>query len=316
MTTKRTPRNDAHRPGLVDPSDYEYLFSFSFGDFPFNNALMRATRDGRTHREPIYGAGEFGIEVRGYRDVTSPWGKVPYFLKTTGSESGCDICGAHFLHGDVFRKISTGEAIVIGHMCADKMGLVSNRGEWTANQKKMARLKKDAAYQQRRLELAALRRLDAVKVLEAHPGLEDALKVDHYISRDLAAKLDSYGSLSPAQIALALKIAREAAAPKAEESTLPEIAPIAGRQQIEGTVLGVKDVETDFGSTTKILVQVETGAGRFKLFGTMADSLYNDSPIKGARVRFTATVQPKEAGFGFFSRPTQATRIENAAVAA
>mgnify|MGYP001400417867 FL=1 len=279
---------------------------------------MSAVRTGKPQQERIYEIDPVTgcIVCVGSRTVTSPWGKVPFLDKTTGSESGCDICGAHFLHGDVFRKISTGEAIVIGHMCADKMGLVSNRGEWTANQKKMARLKKDAAYQQRRLELAALRRLDAVKVLEAHPGLEDALKVDHYISRDLAAKLDSYGSLSPAQIALALKIAREASEPKAEESTLPEIAPAPGRQQIEGTVLGVKDVETDFGSTTKILVQVETGAGRFKLFGTMADSLYNDSPIKGARVRFTATVQPKEAGFGFFSRPTQATRIENAAVAA
>ena len=29
MTSKRTPRDDVHRPGAIDPSDYEYLFSFS-----------------------------------------------------------------------------------------------------------------------------------------------------------------------------------------------------------------------------------------------------------------------------------------------
>ena len=313
--TKTPKRDDVHRPGAIDPSEYKYLFSFSLGTYGFNLELLRATFDGApTFRVPEYHISDSGaIYISGYRTCQNTFGKLYYFSKDNEA-GGCHICGARYSHGDVWLHIPTQQAIMIGHICADKMELVSDRGEWTRNQKLMARLKKEAAYQARKAELAALRRVDALKLMEANQGLEDALKTDHYISRDLAAKLDQYGSLSAKQIELAFKLANdvaEKAALEAAQQEVPEILPPAGRVKITGIVISTKCQDNeDFGTVSyKMLVEVEENGSRFKLWGTVPAAIMPLGPLsdlKGSRVSFTATVTPKEKGFGFYSRPTGA----------
>lgn len=88
-----------------------------------------------------------------------------------------------------------------------------------------------------------------------------------------------------------------------------EILPPTGRVRIEGEVLSTKYQETQYGSTLKMLVLVTTENGHFRLWGTVPQAIIQDVE-KGVRVRFTATVEPKEKGFGFFNRPTQAEVVE------
>lgn len=88
-------------------------------------------------------------------------------------------------------------------------------------------------------------------------------------------------------------------ATSAPKSDAPLVTPQAGRHTVTGQVLNTKAVETQWGWATKVLVQCDG----FRLYGTLPSSAYK--PDSGDTVRFTATVEPKEPGFGFFSRPTK-----------
>jgi len=175
-----------------------------------------------------------------------------------------------------------------------------NTAEKKRNAKKLAARIAEA-------EIANARKTAArASLLTANPGLETALLADHAISRDLADKLTTYGSLSSAQIELAFKLAADANSPKPIKLEVP-----AGRHAIEGTILSVKDVESDYGITWKMLVEVSIPGGSYRVFGTVPGSIcgIGVGSLKGRRVKLTATVQPKEPGFGFYSRPTGAQLV-------
>lgn len=119
----------------------------------------------------------------------------------------------------------------------------------------------------------------------------------------LAASYARYGSFTERQEqALRHSLTQRAA------REIPVTAPVPqGRVQITGTVLTVKWQENDFGGSLKMLVQADAG---WKVYGTVPASIAHLDTLKGLRITFTATVQPKEAGFGFFSRPTNGSVIE------
>lgn len=84
---------------------------------------------------------------------------------------------------------------------------------------------------------------------------------------------------------------------RANQPQVEQVLPPEGRLTVDGLVLSIKEVETQFGWATKLLVD----CGGFRLFGTLPSGL---DAVVGGSVRFVATVQPKEVGFGFYSRPT------------
>lgn len=84
---------------------------------------------------------------------------------------------------------------------------------------------------------------------------------------------------------------------KAEAPQVEPVLPPDGRLTVDGLVLSIKEVETQFGWATKLLID----CGGFRLYGTQPSGL---DAVVGGTVRFVATVQPKEVGFGFYSRPT------------
>jgi hypothetical protein len=319
-----TPRDDIHAPRNFEPVDYEYLFSFSYkteANFGgFNGALLRATITGKTEYEVITEWGRFGLVATGKRAVTSPWGKLSYFDKPSGT-GGCDVCGAYFVDGDVWRHKTTGEAIKIGHICADKFGTFANRGEWSAYRRKVEAWKRSAKAMARRAKVRKEYRMRAWagmrETLAANPGLNAALHTDHDISADLRAKLIKWGSLSDKQVALARKLAREANTPTPPGET--EVLPPAGRMVVTGRVVSAKWVDNDFGDALKMLVKVTAPDGVYRLWGTVPRAIVNTveangvgpdgtaAALKGLAVTFTAKVEPKEPGFGFYSRPTKAT---------
>ncbi len=163
--------------------------------------------------------------------------------------------------------------------------------------------------------------------LAANPGLRNALHIDHRISMDLDAKLMGFGSLSPAQIALAFKLYGEAMCP-ARPSEINVAAP-TGRQTIRGIVVSVKEHRGEFGDTLKMTVKVTTAMGTWLCWGTVPSNL-TTTPVRifqsdavgglsteitrGTAVEFTATlVAGREKHFAFFKRPTNARIVDASA---
>jgi hypothetical protein len=195
------------------------------------------------------------------------------------------------------------------------------------------RAKKKAAKEAARKAEADAKRGD---FLDANPGLAKALQGEHSILVDLAAKLQRWGELSPKQVDLAFKLAAEATtcrecghgkhefACEHEGCSCINKAEIEeGRRTMEGKVLTVRQQESHWGTTTKMLVKLTTGE---KLWGSVPrtvktldgadfDTYDYDSdtyPLKGCRIRFVATVEVSKDDryFGFFKRPTKAVVIE------
>lgn len=135
---------------------------------------------------------------------------------------------------------------------------------------------------------------DLVAALEAYAGHS------RFILEARADVVLHGETLTEAQVAALRKAIDDEAQRLAAEIEVPE-----GRQVVEAEVLKVKDEEDTFspygGTVWKMLVQ----ADGFRLYGSVPSSLVG-SIERGSRVRFTATLQPKETGFGFYKRPTKA----------
>lgn len=270
----RTNRNDCHRPGALVPADYRRVLSFAWaggGQFPDNLP--------------------YNVDV--LLDMRS---KLPFFRKENG-KGGCDVCGANFRFGDVLVHEPTGEHVVVGHECADKIEGLGDRAEFLVG----LRASRTAALAQLKREEKARARAE---FLAARTGLAEALQGDHRILRDLAERLEKWGTLSEGQVGLALKIAAELAspAPKGEVPSTGE------RVTVRGRVVSTKVVDSNYGSTTKMLVEVETPAGAYRVFGKVPAGLPVD---RGAEVEFSAKLERSERdpSFGFFSRPTKAVLL-------
>ncbi|PSK95833.1 hypothetical protein CLV30_12885 [Haloactinopolyspora alba] len=155
---------------------------------------------------------------------------------------------------------------------------------------------------------------------EAHPDAAAAIKTYRMRSEfimDMGARLDECGELTEKQEAAVLRAAERFAT----EDAAPKIEVPAGRHTVEGVIVSasLRDSPHPYGqSTWKVLVQ----ADGYKVWGTAPRQLVDDAMdipgqavsdyLKGARVRFTATLEPKagEAGFGFFKRPTKTEVLE------
>jgi hypothetical protein len=131
--------------------------------------------------------------------------------------------------------------------------------------------------------------------------------------RSLEESLRRYGSVTERQAA-ALKRSLAARLNRLEERAArpaPQPMPPTGqRVGITGTVLSTKYVENAFGGALKMLVETTTG---WRVYGTAPSHLVCNGIGKGDVVTFVAALEPKEADFGFFSRPAQARFVRRAA---
>jgi hypothetical protein len=89
---------------------------------------------------------------------------------------------------------------------------------------------------------------------------------------------------------------------KADAPQVEQVLPPTGRVVVEGKILSIKRVESDWGVVSKALVD----CGGYRLYGTLPGNLCSDVFDRNEVVRFKATVEPKEVGFGFYSRPGKA----------
>lgn len=154
--------------------------------------------------------------------------------------------------------------------------------------------KADAVYQGNVARCPALARLD---------DSEFRSQFDGFVL-DIRSKSFKF-ALSDKQLACVTKaveskdayLARRAAQ-KAEAIANAKPIP-AGRVTVEGTILSIKEYESDYGVAIKCLLQCDG----YKLFGTVPAGLVAEANA-GDTVRLTATVKEKEPGFGTYSRPT------------
>lgn len=130
----------------------------------------------------------------------------------------------------------------------------------------------------------------------------------------LREQLRETGTLTENQAAAAVRVAAEVKADAAASSPVPTDKP---RLVVTGEVVKLRWVDNAYGGSEKMIVRDDRG---FRVWGSVPAKLNEDADgmlsvetmlEEGMRVTFTAAVVPSEddASFGFFKRPTKASRI-------
>ena len=148
--------------------------------------------------------------------------------------------------------------------------------------------------------------LDAARQAEHDASDWDACSREVHFRASLASKLFQHGSLSEAQVeAVRRGLVREAEVDAKHEAAGPLT---AGKQEISGTIVSHKWQESDYGSTHKMLVELDNGNRVYgTLFAAVDEACWLDEEQtvyepKGVRVKFTAEVEPSrdDPFFGFY----------------
>jgi hypothetical protein len=215
----------------------------------------------------------------------------------TGGTGKCSVCGACYVYGDVWKHEPSGEFIHIGHDCAHKYSMLTDRSEWELSHDRLVRASAIECQKAKNLE-------ERLAFLKKHDGLEDALAVDHRIIRDIAERFASYRSLSDKQIALVFKLANEVRNPTPVVAERHCKAP-NGRTTFIGKIVSTKVHESMYGETTKMTVKVITDEGCWLAWGTVPASIDNvPGVLVGREVEITATLEAgREPHFVFMKRP-------------
>jgi hypothetical protein len=297
-------RTDIHRDGAFVPADYDPVITYSLpsscGGMPIPGFGVNCELDYRREVE-----GEDGKKVSVNGEHAPGMRCCVIALRTSGvrfADHGglgkCTACGAHFVAGDVWVHRATGEHVHLGHQCADKFHMLIDR---SALELEMGRQRDAAA----RAIVRKQNDEERAAFLAKHPGLEDALKVEHRIIADIAARFVDFRSLSEKQVALVFKLADEVRNPKPEEQERNVPAP-EGRVTFRGKVVSTKAYDSDFGTTLKMTVKVETPDGTWLAWGTVPAFILDSSkgPVRGCEVEVTATLKRgRDPHFAMMKRP-------------
>lgn len=321
-------RTDCHRPGAIVPSDYVYLFSYSFNRYGGvdrdgeGEALSESTsrkwrpRFNEDQAKAIDALPEVDFpECSGHADCRAcrPMAfecaalNRPTVFGRTGQ---CGICGTSYTYGDVwFHK--SGAYVHVGHECADKYRLYADRSDFDAAIEAQKRAR------QARLT-AEKNRIRREAWEAANPDVRarlDALSSGGvYLATSYLRQLDDKGELSPSQMMVIASMENEAkrrAEIKAARDAEVKVACPVGRVTLRGTVVKVEGRETPYGYVTKMTVKVATPEGVWLAWGTVPRGI---DAQRGSEVEFSAHVeQGREEHFGLFSRPTKARLVSEAA---
>jgi hypothetical protein len=313
-------RTDIHRPSEIIPSDYQYVAVWTMniqniGDCEFTK---REREVSKAHMERTKGT------LRHY------------------SNGSCGICGnVQAIYLVLFYHAKSNEYITVGVNCAQKLHMGCDFKAVELFKRRCADAREQQAGKRKAIALLSDAGLiDAWEIFTAtYPAHAEGCKAagvdihgddngahfectcdrdkrirefDQYEERtirDIVGKLVKYGNISDNQKGFISKLLgnitrrpiieaqraaeREAAAPVTE-----------GRHEVVGTVLTIKEVQTDSsfhygddGVRWKALIRLDDGA---KVWGSRFANIE-----KGDRIRFTATFTPSkdDAKFGFYSRP-------------
>lgn len=286
-------RTDPHRKGAIIPAEYTHVMFYNLSTqqdgWPIPSYRVNCEKDGGEHSADgsccVVGLKNIGAKMASY-----------------GHTGTCTACGSHFLYGEVWKHEPTGEHIHVGHICAEKYGLIADR---TAHELEAGRRAATAAARFERDRKAVERK----EFLAEYPGLEEALETDHHIVDDIKRRFVQWCNLSDKQIALVMKLHKEATE-KTEEPEEKHVPAPEGKQTFTGVVVSKKAHDNAYGCTIKITVKMTTPEGVWLAWGTCPSSLLYHSQEEqgcdvGDTVEIKATVKrsDSDAHFSFFKRP-------------
>jgi hypothetical protein len=218
----------------------------------------------------------------------------------------CDCCGHKIKYSAIAKHIPTNTIASLGRKCASNIEALKRCGSIIDGAS--IALSQRILCENREQEFR-----------KAHPeaceSLDWAKSGMNRVASDLIEKLRRFGSLSEKQISFLISIHQRDILNRASATAT---API-GRASVEGTILSVK-VGQSFGKYNKFkfVVLVDIGGG-VKVWGKAKGEWSHHAilgatptgdavlPIKGQRVKFTASFEPsqKDPLFGFFKRPSK-----------
>ncbi len=301
-------RTDIHCPSNFVLEDYDFQWSFSVA-FDYDGDPIDEQGLGELMtiaHESDSMVDTHGANVKRLKSVYS--GTSTLFLR-------CDVCGASFKHGSLLSHKS-GKLLVVGHECSDSI-----EGA-TAGAKKVKGLVLQAAKKSKRSKAKASALAAAKLIIDATPDLAEALKIDHYIIRDIKFRLEKWGNISEKQIALVFKISNEMKKREEEKEEFISV-PLSGRQTITGTVVFSRWETNQFSyygaDTMKGLIVVESPEGNWKTWGTIPTSIVDElinhedgacAAIKGKSVTLTANIKiGDDPKMSFYSRPSKGSLV-------
>lgn len=284
-------RTDCHKPSSINPEDYEYVAQefYPRDHFEMLSPLVESERARiRAHMERT--GGDYSRHEHG---------------------GNCMVCGnANAIYTVLFYHAKSNTYVRMGQDCAEKCDM-GDAGAFRAfkqgvddfNMLQKGKRKAEAILRADGLERAwAIYNVES-KLKYGRPYAEEAID-------DIVSKLIRYGSISDNATKLIRTLLEkidgraEAEAKRKMEKEAAAPCP-SGRVKITGEIVSVKDVETDFGTTTKIVVKTPDG---WCCYGTMPAGL---GVNMGDSVEFTATLAPsdKDPKFGFYKRPAKAKAL-------
>jgi hypothetical protein len=263
--------------GGFNPKDYSYCESF----------------DNRLNECYDHASGEYCGEANDPLDIF--W--IEKIQENGYDCNHCTHCGSALSSGVVYLHKPSGEHIIMGNTCRDRLEFESA----SAIQK---------AHLENRLRLARLRMLMKHNWRWKIVGeflIENEEK--HHIVKDMLNKLNKNFKLSRRQIAFARKLVRDE--DERETRQAEREARIAntpdwenGRYEIEGKVLSCKWKDSDFGGSYKLLIELTDGR---RCWGSAPQKLFDETEdVKGLTIKIKARFQASsdDTKFAFFSRPT------------
>lgn len=297
-------RTDIHKPSSINPTDYTFIGFKYVGSRVIEKQIS-------LHYKQI----------------------IEDHMKQTGGNfsdhqhgGSCQVCGANSHYLGVFYHSATNQYIQTGYECADKMSLgdskafkafrkqIKDSADFMTGKKKAEQILQDSNLQ------------SCWEIYLRSP--EDRSINSEHIIASIVSNLVRYGSLSMKQeeylrhLLGNIDVQKGWAAAREEQDRIrqetAEDCP-EGRIEVLGTVVSVKEKDTQFGYTLKMLVESTSG---FRVWGSVPSSLkcllfseggeLTQRTVKrGDKIKFSATVSPSDEDkkFGFFSKPTKANII-------
>lgn len=239
----------------------------------------------------------------------------------------CHHCG----HSDIryialVQHIPTGDYIIMGKDCVDRVGMAFDAYRWKAIQDR-AKVEAVKAARQRKINKFAEAEPEIFAYLSDRHVKNDGTPAKVYSNnfvRSIAAQLFSKGELTEAQVtAVKANITREAekatereqAVAKGEpkpERVVPTTPVPEGRVTVWGTIVSTKEVEDKFSpypdaTITKMLFVMDDGN---KVWCTLPQSLWFDGEgrareQRGVRIQLAVTIERSKTDehFGYGKRP-------------
>jgi hypothetical protein len=285
----RVTRTDSHRPGAIVPVDYTPLVQYE-----------------RAHEVDGWPVPPFNIDR-----VIELQNSAP--AASFGRIGKCGVCGAHFIAGALWRHDPTGDLVHLGHDCEDKYSMVADRSEWERWHKEQSELRATAVIRRERAaardrfcaETPGIAEALAAREMKIEGADRDSLRRrgSVMILQDMHAKLGRFGSLSDKQVAFAVKLAAELAAPPPPAEV--HVPAPEGRVTFTGKIVSAKWHDNDYGGGVKITVKVQTPDGTWLAWGSAPSGLEGTvDSLRGQEITIKATLKAgDEPHFSFFKRP-------------